>query len=30
MLLKGVFDAEWVEYMRTATEKQTQEPHFWR
>mmetsp|Transcript_19764 Transcript_19764/g.39529 ORF Transcript_19764/g.39529 Transcript_19764/m.39529 type:complete len:410 (+) Transcript_19764:30-1259(+) len=29
VLLKGVFDAEWVEYMRTATEKQTDNPHFW-
>ena len=24
-----MFDAEWVEYMRTATEKQTENPHFW-
>ncbi|GMI00964.1 hypothetical protein TrST_g1775 [Triparma strigata] len=29
VLLKGVFDKEWVQYMREATAKQTEEPHFW-
>ena len=27
--IKGVFDEEWVEYLRQATAYQVQEPHFW-
>lgn len=27
--IKGVFDAEWVEYMRKATAYQVDNPHFW-
>lgn len=27
--IKGVFDAEWVEYLRKATAFQVDEPHFW-
>ena len=27
--LKGVFDEEWVDYLRQATGKQVDEPHFW-
>jgi len=27
--IKGVFDAEWVEYLRTATAHQVDNPHFW-
>jgi hypothetical protein len=27
--IKGVFDEEWVEYLRDATGKQVDEPHFW-
>jgi len=27
--IKGVFDAEWVEYLRSATGKQVEDPHFW-
>ncbi len=27
--IKGVFDQEWVDYLRAATNKQVQEPHFW-
>lgn len=27
--IKGVFDAEWVEYLRSATAAQVDEPHFW-
>ncbi|EED88104.1 predicted protein [Thalassiosira pseudonana CCMP1335] len=27
--IKGVFDAEWVEYLRTATNEQVANPHFW-
>lgn len=27
--IKGVFDQEWVEYLRTATGEQVKEPHFW-
>lgn len=27
--IKGVFDAEWVEYLRKATAYQTENPHFW-
>mmetsp|Transcript_10695 Transcript_10695/g.15083 ORF Transcript_10695/g.15083 Transcript_10695/m.15083 type:complete len:416 (+) Transcript_10695:268-1515(+) len=27
--IKNVFDAEWVEYLREATGKQVDEPHFW-
>lgn len=27
--LKGVFDEEWVEYLRQATAYQVDEPHFW-
>jgi len=27
--LKGVFDAEWVEYLRAATNDQVANPHFW-
>ena len=29
VLIKGVFDAEWVEYLRKATAYQVEEPHFW-
>ncbi|GMI16892.1 hypothetical protein TrLO_g1719 [Triparma laevis f. longispina] len=29
VLLKNVFDEDWVRYMREATMRQTQEPHFW-
>ena len=29
VLIKGVFDAEWVEYLREATKFQTENPHFW-
>lgn len=29
VLIKGVFDEEWVEYLRTATAYQTDNPHFW-
>jgi hypothetical protein len=29
VLLKGVFDEEWVDYMRKATTYQTENPHFW-
>ncbi len=27
--IKGVFDEEWVDYLRKATAYQTEEPHFW-
>ena len=27
--IKGVFDDEWVDYLRKATGKQVDEPHFW-
>ncbi|KAI2505706.1 phytanoyl-CoA dioxygenase [Fragilaria crotonensis] len=27
--IKGVFDQEWVDYLRNATAYQVQEPHFW-
>jgi len=27
--IKGVFDEEWVEYLRQATKHQVDEPHFW-
>ena len=27
--IKGVFDQEWVDYLRKATAYQVQEPHFW-
>mmetsp|Transcript_9644 Transcript_9644/g.12135 ORF Transcript_9644/g.12135 Transcript_9644/m.12135 type:complete len:409 (-) Transcript_9644:62-1288(-) len=27
--IKGVFDAEWVDYLRKATGEQVKEPHFW-
>lgn len=27
--IKGVFDEEWVEYLRKATAAQVEEPHFW-
>ena len=27
--LKGVFDQEWVDYLRKATAHQVEEPHFW-
>ena len=27
--IKGVFDAEWVEYLRAATAHQVDNPHFW-
>jgi hypothetical protein len=27
--VKGVFDEEWVNYLREATAAQTEEPHFW-
>jgi hypothetical protein len=27
--LKGVFDEEWVDYLRAATKYQTENPHFW-
>lgn len=27
--IKGVFDAEWVEYLRQATQSQVEDPHFW-
>lgn len=27
--VKGVFDAEWVGYLRSATKHQTENPHFW-
>ena len=27
--IKGVFDEEWVNYLRDATKFQTEEPHFW-
>jgi len=27
--IKGVFDAEWVEYLRSATGHQVDNPHFW-
>jgi len=27
--IKGVFDAEWVEYLRQSTQKQVEDPHFW-
>lgn len=27
--IKGVFDEEWVEYLRAATKFQVEEPHFW-
>jgi len=29
VLIKGVFDSDWVDYLRTATQKQVEEPHFW-
>lgn len=29
VLIRGVFDAEWVEYLRKATAYQVDEPHFW-
>ena len=29
VLIKGVFDEEWVEYLRAATKYQTENPHFW-
>ncbi len=27
--IKGVFDAEWIDYLRKATDHQVSEPHFW-
>merc|ERR1711933_555521 len=27
--IKGVFDDEWVDYLRKATTHQVDEPHFW-
>ena len=29
VLIKGVFDADWVEYLRGATAHQVSNPHFW-
>jgi hypothetical protein len=29
VLIRGVFDAEWVEYLRSATAHQVTNPHFW-
>jgi hypothetical protein len=29
VLIKGVFDEEWVEYLRAATGHQVKNPHFW-
>jgi Phytanoyl-CoA dioxygenase (PhyH) len=29
VLIKGVFDADWVQYLRRATQYQVDHPHFW-
>jgi len=29
VLIRGVLDSDWVEYLRSATGKQVEEPHFW-